>query len=90
MQGYVDAVLDLASHFLTRLRRHASLCRTLATAHAAAGNAASTTPLRSSAAPSTTTLPLAPVTPGMFVLLSFEEHENRQSSVVLYVWSDVS
>ncbi len=89
MQGYVDAVLDLASHFLTRLRRYASFCRTLA-AHAAAGNAASTTPLRSSAAPSTTTLPLAPVTPGMFVLLSFEEHENRQSSVVLYVWSDVS
>jgi hypothetical protein len=69
VQGYVDAVLDLASHFLTRLRRYASFCRTLA--HAAAGNAASTTPLRSSAAPSTTTLPLAPVTPGMFVLLSF-------------------
>ncbi|CAM6060831.1 unnamed protein product [Sphagnum tenellum] len=64
VQGYVDAVLDLASHFLTRLRRYASFCRTLAQ-HAAAGNAASTTPLRSSAASSTTTLPLAPVTPGV-------------------------
>ena len=30
MQGYVDAVLDLASHFITRLRRYASFCRTLA------------------------------------------------------------
>nr|CAB3499249.1 unnamed protein product [Digitaria exilis] len=28
--GYVDAVLDLASHFITRLRRYASFCRTLA------------------------------------------------------------
>ncbi|KAH9325436.1 hypothetical protein KI387_005614, partial [Taxus chinensis] len=31
IQAYVDAVLDLASHFLTRLRRYASFCRTLAT-----------------------------------------------------------
>ncbi|PWZ56485.1 Mediator of RNA polymerase II transcription subunit 16 [Zea mays] len=30
IQGYVDAVLDLASHFITRLRRYASFCRTLA------------------------------------------------------------
>ncbi|KAF5180829.1 Mediator of rna polymerase ii transcription subunit [Thalictrum thalictroides] len=30
MQAYVDAVLDLASHFITRLRRYASFCRTLA------------------------------------------------------------
>ncbi|XP_057843151.1 mediator of RNA polymerase II transcription subunit 16 isoform X3 [Cryptomeria japonica] len=30
IQAYVDAVLDLASHFLTRLRRYASFCRTLA------------------------------------------------------------
>ncbi|KAK1291105.1 Mediator of RNA polymerase II transcription subunit 16 [Acorus calamus] len=31
IQAYVDAVLDLASHFITRLRRYASFCRTLAT-----------------------------------------------------------
>lgn len=31
IQAFVDAVLDLASHFLTRLRRYASFCRTLAT-----------------------------------------------------------
>ncbi|KAJ0443546.1 putative mediator of RNA polymerase II transcription subunit 16 [Helianthus annuus] len=30
IQAYVDAVLDLASHFITRLRRYASFCRTLA------------------------------------------------------------
>lgn len=30
MQAYVDSVLDLASHFITRLRRYASFCRTLA------------------------------------------------------------
>lgn len=30
IQSYVDAVLDLASHFLTRARRFASFCRTLA------------------------------------------------------------
>ncbi|MCO5608734.1 hypothetical protein L7F22_062949 [Adiantum nelumboides] len=34
IQPYIDAVLDLASHFLTRLRRYATYCRTLAT-HAA-------------------------------------------------------
>lgn len=39
IQSYVDAVLDLASHFLTRLRRYASFCRTLAT------HAAGSTPL---------------------------------------------
>lgn len=31
VQHYIDAVLDLASHFLTRLRRYASFCRALAT-----------------------------------------------------------
>ncbi|KAG6558180.1 hypothetical protein Mapa_000361 [Marchantia paleacea] len=31
VQAYVDSILDLASHFLTRLRRYASFCRTLAT-----------------------------------------------------------
>ncbi|GAB2301170.1 Mediator of RNA polymerase II transcription subunit 16 [Dionaea muscipula] len=30
VQAYVDAILDLASHFITRLRRYASFCRTLA------------------------------------------------------------
>ncbi|CAK9198991.1 unnamed protein product [Sphagnum troendelagicum] len=65
VQAYVDAILDLASHFLTRLRRYASFCRTLATAHAAASNAASTTPLRPSTAPSTATIPPVPTTPGV-------------------------
>ncbi|CAM6096490.1 unnamed protein product [Calypogeia fissa] len=30
IQAYVDSILDVASHFLTRLRRYASFCRTLA------------------------------------------------------------
>ncbi|GAB2231421.1 hypothetical protein Droror1_Dr00010427 [Drosera rotundifolia] len=30
VQVYVDTILDLASHFITRLRRYASFCRTLA------------------------------------------------------------
>ncbi|XP_078427438.1 sensitive to freezing 6 [Wolffia australiana] len=38
IQPYVDAVLDLASHFITRLRRYASFCRTLAS-HAVSANA---------------------------------------------------
>ncbi|CAN6487225.1 unnamed protein product [Victoria cruziana] len=39
IQAYVDAVLDLASHFITRLRRYASFCRTLGHAvGASAGN----------------------------------------------------
>ncbi|GKV45841.1 hypothetical protein SLEP1_g52879 [Rubroshorea leprosula] len=37
IQAYVDAVLDLASHFITRLRRYASFCRTLAS-HAVTGS----------------------------------------------------
>ncbi|XP_010424598.1 PREDICTED: mediator of RNA polymerase II transcription subunit 16-like [Camelina sativa] len=37
IQAYVDAVLDLASHFITRLRRYASFCRTLASHAASAG-----------------------------------------------------
>ncbi|XP_052181212.1 mediator of RNA polymerase II transcription subunit 16 isoform X2 [Diospyros lotus] len=37
IQAYVDAVLDLASHFITRLRRYASFCRTLATHAVTAG-----------------------------------------------------
>ncbi|KAJ9563101.1 LOW QUALITY PROTEIN: hypothetical protein OSB04_008261 [Centaurea solstitialis] len=35
--AYVDAVLDLASHFITRLRRYASFCRTLASHAVTAG-----------------------------------------------------
>ncbi|KAJ7561508.1 hypothetical protein O6H91_03G030900 [Diphasiastrum complanatum] len=45
IQSYVDAVLDLASHFLTRLRRYASFCRTLAT-HAVASASPSTSGTR--------------------------------------------
>lgn len=59
MQAYVDAVLDLASHFITRLRRYASFCRTLAS-HAV-GSSTSTgntrnavaSPTPSSASPAT-------------------------------------
>ena len=55
MQAYVDAVLDLASHFITRLRRYASFCRTLAS-HAVTAGAGSnrntvTSPSQSSASP---------------------------------------
>ncbi|XP_031121093.1 mediator of RNA polymerase II transcription subunit 16-like [Ipomoea triloba] len=31
VQAYIDGILDLASHFITRLRRYASFCRQLAT-----------------------------------------------------------
>ncbi|KAK7252167.1 hypothetical protein RIF29_35931 [Crotalaria pallida] len=57
IQAYVDSVLDLASHFITRLRRYASFCRTLATHAVNSGTgsnrnvAASQT--QSSAAPAT-------------------------------------
>ncbi|KAG4960475.1 hypothetical protein AAZX31_13G224200 [Glycine max] len=37
VQAYVDSVLDLASHFITRLRRYASFCRTLASHAVTAG-----------------------------------------------------
>ncbi|KAK6932540.1 hypothetical protein RJ641_002164 [Dillenia turbinata] len=56
IQAYVDAVLDLASHFITRLRRYASFCRTLAShAVAGTGNTRSmvTSPMQSSASPAT-------------------------------------
>ncbi|KAJ4976015.1 hypothetical protein NE237_001121 [Protea cynaroides] len=59
IQAYVDAVLDLASHFITRLRRYASFCRTLAShAVGASGGTASnrsmvTSPTHNSASPST-------------------------------------
>ncbi|KAI5059444.1 hypothetical protein GOP47_0025763 [Adiantum capillus-veneris] len=69
IQPYIDAILDLASHFLTRLRRYASFCRTLAT-HAAgnqslnasntrlpntAANAASSNPASSQGTQTSTT-----------------------------------
>ncbi|KAJ6833876.1 uncharacterized protein M6B38_336640 [Iris pallida] len=59
VQAYVDAVLDLASHFITRLRRYASFCRTLASHAVGASSGASnarnivTSPTNSSASPST-------------------------------------
>lgn len=59
VQAYVDSILDLASHFITRLRRYASFCRTLAT-HAVGASAGAgsnrnmvTSPTHSSASPST-------------------------------------
>ena len=55
MQAYVDAVLDLASHFITRLRRYASFCRTLASHTATVGTGSNrnmvTGPTQSSASP---------------------------------------
>lgn len=57
IQAYVDAVLDLASHFITRLRRYASFCRTLASHAVTAGTGSNrnmvTSPTQSSAAPVT-------------------------------------
>ncbi|XP_022848198.1 mediator of RNA polymerase II transcription subunit 16 isoform X1 [Olea europaea var. sylvestris] len=55
VQAYVDAVLDLASHFITRLRRYASFCRTLASHAVTAGTGGSrnmvTSPTQSAATP---------------------------------------
>lgn len=55
MQAYVDAVLDLASHFITRLRRYASFCRTLASHAVTAGTGSNrnmvASPTQSSATP---------------------------------------
>ncbi len=47
----------------------ASFCHTLATAHVAAGDAASATPLQPSAALSTVTLPTVPIIPGKSCLI---------------------
>ncbi|XP_020093804.1 mediator of RNA polymerase II transcription subunit 16 isoform X1 [Ananas comosus] len=59
IQAYVDAILDLASHFITRLRRYASFCRTLAS-HAVGASAGTgstrnmvTSPPHNSSSPST-------------------------------------
>lgn len=54
LQAYVDAVLDLASHFITRLRRYASFCRTLAT-HAATSGTGGTRNVVTSPTQSTST-----------------------------------
>ncbi|XP_021858301.2 mediator of RNA polymerase II transcription subunit 16 isoform X1 [Spinacia oleracea] len=55
VQAYVDAVLDLASHFITRLRRYASFCRTLANHAVQAGTGGNrsmvASPAQSSASP---------------------------------------
>ncbi|XVF40529.1 hypothetical protein PTKIN_Ptkin01aG0120800 [Pterospermum kingtungense] len=57
IQAYVDAVLDLASHFITRLRRYASFCRTLASHAVTAGTGSNrnmvASPTQSSATPAT-------------------------------------
>lgn len=63
-QAYVDAILDLASHFITRLRRYASFCRTLAshavTTGTGVGRSMVTSPTQSSASPA--------ATPGRFII----------------------
>ncbi|KAI5386579.1 variant 2, Mediator of RNA polymerase II transcription subunit 16 [Lathyrus oleraceus] len=57
VQAYVDSVLDLASHFITRLRRYASFCRTLASHAVTAGTGSNrsmvASPTQSSATPAT-------------------------------------
>lgn len=57
MQAYVDAVLDLASHFITRLRRYASFCRTLASHAVNAGTGSNrsmvASPTQNSSSPAT-------------------------------------
>lgn len=57
IQAYVDAVLDLASHFITRLRRYASFCRTLASHAVTAGSGSNrnmvASPTQSSGSPAT-------------------------------------
>ncbi|XP_068496978.1 mediator of RNA polymerase II transcription subunit 16-like isoform X5 [Phaseolus vulgaris] len=57
VQAYVDSVLDLASHFITRLRRYASFCRTLASHAVTAGSGNNrnvvASPTQSSATPAT-------------------------------------
>lgn len=57
IQAYVDAVLDLASHFITRLRRYASFCRTLASHAVTAGTGSSrsmvASPTHNAASPAT-------------------------------------
>lgn len=54
----MDAVLDLASHFITRLRRYASFCRTLASHAASAGTGSNrnmvTSPTQNVSSPTTT------------------------------------
>ncbi|KAI3498787.1 hypothetical protein L1887_34571 [Cichorium endivia] len=58
IQAYVDAVLDLASHFITRLRRYASFCRTLASHAVTAGTGGNRnmviSPTQSTGTPGTT------------------------------------
>ncbi|XP_061349376.1 mediator of RNA polymerase II transcription subunit 16-like isoform X1 [Gastrolobium bilobum] len=57
VQAYVDSVLDLAAHFVTRLRRYASFCRTLASHAVSAGTGSNrnmvASPTQSSATPAT-------------------------------------
>ncbi|PRQ28902.1 hypothetical protein RchiOBHm_Chr5g0008021 [Rosa chinensis] len=57
IQAYVDAVLDLASHFITRLRRYASFCRTLASHAVTAGTGSNrnmvASPTQSTGSPAT-------------------------------------
>lgn len=58
VQAYVDAVLDLASHFITRLRRYASFCRTLASHAASTGTGSNrnmvASPTQNASSPATT------------------------------------
>ncbi|KAL5096677.1 hypothetical protein RYX36_001004 [Vicia faba] len=57
VQAYVDSVLDLASHFITRLRRYASFCRTVANRGVTVGTGSNrnkvTGPGQNSTAPAT-------------------------------------
>ncbi|KAJ1381910.1 putative mediator of RNA polymerase II transcription subunit [Sesbania bispinosa] len=57
IQAYVDSVLDLASHFITRLRRYASFCRTLASHAVTAGTGSNRNMVASPAQNSATPAP---------------------------------
>ncbi|WJX26596.1 Mediator of RNA polymerase II transcription subunit 16 [Trifolium repens] len=54
IEAYVDSVLDLASHIITRLRRHLGLCRTLASHAVTAGTGSNRNMVASAAQHSTT------------------------------------
>jgi hypothetical protein len=77
IQAYVDAVLDLASHFITRLRRYASFCRTLASHAASAGTGSNrnnvTSPTQNASSPAT---PQGQYTID-FVIPNLLQHDNK-------------
>lgn len=95
IQAYVDAVLDLASHFITRLRRYASFCRTLASHAGTSGTGGSrnmvTSPTQSTsaAAPATTQGEYTMLVPdiGYKILVWIKEFYCTQLNLIKWVSS---